>query len=304
VKFLGVTKENVQKSDINCFNDLPDSPNVTAKDLLNLNKTYNRKKYTHVRLSELAVFCPREYVLGYKYGKVKEAFTEYPLMQQFELGSALHFWYQNFSKVFKDVLYGYWRCWACGNLRGKGKSFFGTRKEVKATPCEHCGAKPDATFYHEFYFRVDEPYRVVGKIDGFIMKDNELYIIDFKTFFEKGDFPKPQDKIQLAGYMFFYELLPDDLKLSYKVNTSAGYLYYISKKFNYRDSILAYEVQKEDKLIEPIKKNVGMFTRGVKEGIIPEPFDICIRSGWSRGKAKNCYLRDLCRQEYEASLHI
>ncbi|WP_029689432.1 PD-(D/E)XK nuclease family protein [Thermoanaerobacter sp. A7A] len=296
MRFIKSTTETVDKN-INVYDNL-DVPEDIKDDVINTKKTFNIKKYTHVRLSELATFCPREYALGYKYGKAKESYTEYPLMQQFEIGSALHFWYQNFSKVFKDVLYGNWKCWACGKLRGRDEPLFTTRDEIRKNPCEHCGASGEASFYHEYYFRIDEPYRVTGKIDGFILKDNKLHVIDFKSYFTKEDFPKLQDKAQLVGYMLFYDYLPDSLKLPLPIDLETGYLYYLSKKFSYRDSILCYAVTKEQKIADAILKNVSLFSDSVKTGILPPPFDICSRSNWLKGKAKNCFLRELCKQEY------
>ena len=297
MKFLQTSSET-EEVKVNVFKNMSDVVDSNGLSVLNLKKTFNIKKYTHVRMSEIATFCPREYALGFKLGKTKESYTEYPLMQQFEIGSALHFWYQNFSKVFKDVLYGYWKCWACGNLRGKDKPTFTTREEIRKTPCEHCGADSKATFYHEFFFRADEPYRVVGKIDGFIMKNNKLHLVDFKTYFNNEGFPKLQDKAQLIGYMLFYNHLPDELKLPYEVNLEEGYLYYISKKFNYRDSILVFSVAKEKKIVDAIMNNVTLFTKSVTEGILPPPFDTCIRSNWTKGKAKKCYLSDVCKEYY------
>ena len=297
MKFLGITQQKEDKPKKSAYyTNLEGNPAALAQNDLNLKKRFNIKKYTHIRLSELATFCPREYALGYKYGKARESYTEYPLMQQFEIGSALHFWYQNFSKVFKDVLYGYWKCWACGKLRGKDTPFFGTRAEVKNKPCEHCGASGDATFYHEYYFRIDEPYRVVGKLDGFILKENKIHVIDLKTYFTKDNFPKLQDKAQLIGYMLFSGYISKEYKIPYPVNLEIGYLYYISKKFSYSESILAYPVEKNPKIVNPILKNVSAFSNSVKTGILPDPFDTCVRSDWKKGKAKKCYLSDLCRE--------
>lgn len=295
MKFLGVS----QKEEKSFYKTVDTTPGLLAQSTLNLRKTFNIKKYTHVRLSELSIFCPREYAIGFKYGKARESYTEYPLMQQFEIGSALHFWYQNFSKVFKDVLYGYWKCWACGKLRGKDRPFFGVRDEVKKTPCEHCGASGDATFYYEYYFRIDEPYRVVGKIDGFILKGDSLYIMDIKSFFEESNFPKLQDKVQLMGYMLCYDYLPEELRPPVKVNCEEGILYYVSKKFSHNASILSYLVEKEEETVTKIKENLSLFTESTKTGELPPPFDSCVRNKWSKGKAKNCYLSDLCRELYE-----
>ena len=298
MKFLKTTTKETQGGNKTQYDNIED-PNILSNQLLNTKKTFRYKKYTHVRISEVHSFCPREYAIGYLTDTAQENYVDFPLQQQFDLGSALHWYLQNKSKVFKDVLCGWFKCKACGNFRknNDGSRYFGTRPKGN---CETCGAFPEATEYEEFMFRSDEPYRIVGKIDGVVMKDGVYRFCDFKSYWQKPDsgFPNGKDVIQLASYMHFYTYLPKELKFPVNIDTSIGYLHYISKKFSYNESILTYPVKPTQKAIDTIVRNVEAFTNAAKTGTLPEPFDNCIRSDFSKGRAKNCYLSDRCKQFY------
>jgi len=298
LKFLRTTVEEKETGKNTTQYDNIKDPQILSSQLLNTKKSFRYKKYTHIRISEIHSFCPREYALGFLTDTSQKNFVDFPLQQQFDLGSAIHFWVQNKSKVFKDVLYGNFKCLACQRLRENkdGSLYFGTRPN---TPCPFCGANQQATEYNEFMFRVDEPYRVVGKMDAIIFK--EAYRIgDFKSYWQRppSGFPIGKDVIQLASYMYFYDQLPDEIKFPVKIDTSCGYLHYISKKFTYSDSILTYPIRPTEKMIRPIINNVAIFTEAVKTRTIQAHLNYCLRSELKKDRAKDCYLSDLCKEYY------
>ncbi len=298
MKFLKTTTTETSGGTKTAYDNIQD-PQILSSQLLNTKKSYRHKKYTHIRISEIGSFCPREYAIGFLTDSATESFIDFPLQQQFDLGSALHWYYQNKSKVFKDVLCGYFKCKACNNFRKNKDStqYFGTKPD---TDCETCGALKGATEYDEFMFRVDEPYRVVGKIDGVLMKDGVYRFIDFKSYWQKpaSGFPAGKDVAQLASYAYFYSLLPDEMKFPVPIDTSTAYLHYISKKFSYGESLLTYPIKPTDKMITTIVDRVSQFTEAAKTGNVPKPFDPCVRSEFKTGKAKECGLASLCQQYY------
>ena len=103
MKFLRTTTKESQGGNKTQYDNIED-PNILSNQLLNTKKTFRYKKYTHVRISEVHSFCPREYAIGYLTDTAQENYVDFPLQQQFDLGSALHWYLQNKSKVFKDVL--------------------------------------------------------------------------------------------------------------------------------------------------------------------------------------------------------
>lgn len=277
-------------------------PNVLTSQLANIKQSFRYKAYKHIRISEMHSFCPREQALGYLKDIKKKDFVEAPLQVQFDLGSALHFWLQNFSKTTKDVLFGNWVCLGCGNYRlnDNGSVYFGPRpSKYLKRPCETCGAKTDATFFEEFSFRTDRPYPVTGKMDGVLCKDGVYRFIDFKSYFERSNFPLAKDVVQIASYAHFYELLPEELKLPVPVDTSTSYLMYISKKFNYREPILTYPIKKTKDLTDKITNQIEKVINAQNTGVLPVPFDNCVKSGFSKGRAKDCFVKEYCKEAHQ-----
>jgi len=292
LKFLGTSTKKVTTC------DNVEDPKILSGQLLNTKKSFRLKKYTHVRISEIDTFCPREYSIGYKTQAAQKSFVDFSLQQQFDLGSAIHWWLQNKSKTF-DV-YGFYKCLACNKprLNKYGTRYFGLKPK---TPCLNCGAHHNATEYDEFYFRLDDPYRIVGKIDGVIKKDNVYRLVDFKSYWEKpkSGFPNGKDVAQLASYAFFYNYVPEDQKFPVPIDTDTSYLHYVSKKFSYSESVLTYPVKKSKILLDKIKEKVVFFTKSANGGPLPEPLDICIRNNWKQGRSKDCFLSDICKQYYQ-----
>ena len=293
MKFLGTS---IKKTVTTC--DKVEDPKILSNQLLNTKKSFRLKKYNHIRISEIDSFCPREYAIGFQTQAAQKSFVDFPLQQQFDLGSAIHWWMQNKSKTFR--VWGFWKCLACGKprLTKYGTKFFGTKPQ---TPCLNCGASHHATEYDEFYFRLDKPYRIVGKIDGVIEKDGVYRLVDFKSFWEqpKGGFPNGKAVAQLASYAHFYNYVPEEDKFPVEIDTSTAYLHYISKKFSYSESILTYPVKKNSILLDIITKRVLSFTQAVENNTVPEPLEQCIRADWKSGRSKNCFLKDICKQYYQ-----
>jgi hypothetical protein len=292
MKFIGTST----KTETTC--DGVHDPKILSHQLLNTKKSPRFKKYNQVRISEIGTFCSREYALGFLTDAQQKSFVDFGLQTQFDIGSALHWYYQNRSKVFK--IYGNWFCMSCEKTRMTkyGTKYFGQKPMTK---CLNCGASPKATEYEELYFRLEKPYRIVGKIDGVIEKDGVYRLIDFKSYFEKpqGGFPAAKDVAQLSAYAFFYNYIPEEQKFPVPIDTSTSYLHYISKKFSFSESILTYKVQPSEKLIEIMKERVRSFTVAAEGGPLPSPFDICIRNDFESGRAKDCFMREQCKQKYQ-----
>ena len=305
MKFLGTstreTKIGEASTPQNTSCDGCQDPGLLTSALANTKKSFRHKKFNQVRISEVGTFCPREYALGFLTDTAAESFVDFPLQQVFDLGSALHYWMQNRSKVFRDCLCGYWSCLACQNYRlnADGSKYFGTKPKDN---CETCGASPKATEYEEYMFRLTEPYRIVGKLDAVLLKDGVYRFADFKSYAKKDNFPLGKDVAQLAAYTYFYQFVPNEEKFPVPIDTSTAYLIYISKAFSYRESILTYPIRPTEKMIETIRGNVSQFTEATKTGNLPEPLNVCIRKDFNSGKAKDCSMRELCKEKHLSGL--
>lgn len=266
-----------------------ENPNMLSNYLLDTSDEVQIKRYTHVRLSEINHICPREYAIGYFLGLEKQSVINFAEMRQMELGSALHFWYQNYSKVFRNVLVGYWYCLACEKVR----KHFGFKPNTR---CEHCGASPKATVYHEYMFRMDNPYRVVGKVDLILYKDGVYRFGELKTLVEAPQEPKPEHIAQISAYAYFYNFVPKDQKLPIEIDTSVVYLCYVPKKFSYRNPLLTFPIKPSGKGIDLLIERVKQFSESVKTRTLPAPLEECIREGFMK---RRCYVAKVCKKFYE-----
>jgi hypothetical protein len=136
-------------------------------------------------------------------------------------------------------------------------------------------------------------------MDGVIEKDGVYRFVDFKTYFDKGNFPQPKDVVQISSYAYFYQCLPEEQKMPVPIDTSTSYLIYISKKFNYREPILTYPVKETPKMVDTIISQVDKVREAQDTGRLPLPFDDCVKRNFESGRAKNCYLRDYCKEKYD-----
>lgn len=301
MKFLGTSKKETQASappaQQTTFDGVTD-PSILTSQVANTKKSFRYKKFNQVRISEIDTFCPREYALGYLTDTAAQSFVDFALQCQFDLGSALHWYYQNKSKTFKDTLCGWYKCLACGNYRQdkNGNRYFGTRPK---TNCEVCGAKPEATEYEEFLFRLTEPYRIVGKIDAVLFKDGVYRLADFKSYAKKDNFPLRKDIAQVSSYAHFYNYVPEDQKFPVNIDTSIVYVIYISKAFSYRESILTYPIRPKKEMIDNIVGRVKQFTEATKTGVLPKPLEQCVKKGFG---LKKCHMKELCKEKWEKGL--
>lgn len=287
----------------NMIEQKSDDPSVLSEEILKLKKSIRFKKYNHIRLSEIDTFCPREYSIGYHLQSTKKYFIDYPMQQQFDLGTAIHWWFQNKSKAV-DV-YGFYKCLACKNpvMADSQNRFFGFKPKFK---CSMCGADSGAFEYDEFYFRIDSPYRVTGKIDGVLNVDGKYHLVDFKSYWEipKTGFPEGKDAVQLSAYSYFYNFVPESLKFPVEIDNSVSYLIYISKKFSYKESLLTFKVPYSDALVKGMVDRVSSFTKSVTDRSLPDPFESCIRGKFLEKRSKDCFVSANCKEFYRKGVTI
>ena len=170
-----------------------------------------------------------------------------------------------------------------GNCLGCGYKYpFGARPVGN---CRGCGADNRAIKYSEHYFSLSEPFYITGKMDLFIpVGDPVRYRIgDIKGVADDKVEPRGNDIMQLATYLLAAKY---DDSLPKNVDTTTGYLFYISKKMSYRAPVRTIKVILTPKLEEKITEILMQIKVGVDEDKIPKRRVNC--------KDKNCPFKAEC----------
>ena len=129
--------------------------------------------------SEFCGMCPRAHVLSKLLKEKKEPF-EAGLLRIFDVGSALHYWYQNFYFARMGILWGKWKCLRCDHIYW-GKS--------PKKGCPTCGDKA-IWDYQEVPVRASLPggfeNQIVGHSDGIILIGKLWYLLEIKSINDNG----------------------------------------------------------------------------------------------------------------------
>lgn len=277
--------------------DTVTNPSQLSRNIVRIEPRVQKKGYESMRLSQIDSACPREYTIGHLLGLKGTDSVPFHLKMQFDIGSALHEHVQNTPSFFKkDSLVGYWFCLACGKTRR-----FGLRPD---TPCEHCGARYHATRYQEYMFRLQKPFRVVGKVDVILQVAPGVYRFgDIKSTKDDSIFPGPAETAQIASYMYFYQFDESKNKLPLEIDRSVGYLIYVPKTMSYSKPVLTFPVKPTKAFMEPYIEKARAFTEGVKSRRLPEAFLSCVNTQFCSGPAKNCPMVAYCKKYHDERIY-
>lgn len=270
--------------------DAVTDPSMLAHRLLNLEGRSERRHFDHrLRMSSMHNVCVRGQLLGLRNNTVSNEMLPLALRVTFDLGNAIHLFFQNGAGYLGKNRIGWWKCLACGHL------VFGRQP---ATKCTWCGALEQASQYaeHSLHMPVDVP--VSGHIDGFLeVSPGDIRIIDFKTI-NGDDFaaltaPKPEHCLQVNGYMNYIQL---DDTIPVKVNRERGLLLYISKKHTGRLlPFKMFHVKREKMFLSVIEGKVAEFKRGLDDpSYLPNPLQGCIASGFKSASCRSCTSYGYC----------
>lgn len=253
-----------------------EDPVALTKALCDTRGETRERKYKYPRISQIGDICVREWVLGMSGDTQKSEYIPFALKIIFGIGGGLHSHYQNSKDLFPNIE-GRWECLGCGY-----KFIFGARP---VGSCPGCGASNRAVQYSEHYFSLSEPFYVTGKMDLFIPVGNPVRyrIGDIKGVADDKVEPRGNDIMQLATYLLAAKY---DDSLPKNVDTTTGYLFYISKKMSYRAPVRTIKVILTPKLEEKITEILMQIKVGVDEDKIPKRRVNC--------KDKNCPFKAEC----------
>lgn len=238
-----------------------EDPIALTRALCNTKGETRERKYRYPRCSQIGSLCPREWVFGMNSDKKKSEFIHFALKIIFGLGSGIHEYYQNSKDLFPNIQ-GWWKCLGCGY-----KYPFGRKPEGA---CAGCGAHNRAIRYDEHYFSLSEPFYATGKIDLFLPvgSDPVRYRMgDIKGVADDAVEPRGNDIMQLATYLLCAKY---DDSLPKNVDTTVGYLFYISKKMSFKAPVRTLKVVLTPTLEETITEALLQIKKGVDEDkIVP-----------------------------------
>jgi hypothetical protein len=130
--------------------------------------------------SEFCGICPRLFILNRLFGKPKQRHNA-GLQRIFDVGTALHSWYQNRYLGPMGILWGKWVCLKCGHITWG----YMPKEEL----CPGCRL-PSLWDYREVPVKANLPdglgSPIVGHSDGIIKMGALHYLFEFKTINENG----------------------------------------------------------------------------------------------------------------------
>lgn len=266
-------------------------PVLLSHALFNLGASRQSTPYpASLRISGLHDVCVRERVLGYRDKSSTTRFDPLSLCVTFDIGHAIHEFFQNDGKYFRDRRIGWWRCLACGNV------FFG---KFPKTDCRNCGANREAVRYHEHAMALTSPYRVTGHMDNFMeLAPGNIVVADFKTIsgagFKALTAPKGDHEIQVTSYFI---TLPYCQEIPIKVREDKGLLIYIAKEHQAKECpFKTFWVHKTDPIESYVRKTLQTFTEAIDDGVtVPDCHPECASSKFSNYRARNCQYVSQCK---------
>jgi len=177
---------------------------------------------------------------------------------KFDIGHALHGWYQNRYLGPMCVLAGKWICLLCGNKVGSDSEFV-----LRPQVCPKCLKSGDWE-YDECLVSSPE-LNIAGKCDGVILSNGEKYVLDMKTsdptLFERMKTPWPSNIYQVQVYMWL-------------LGIKKGLLLYIDKSANGSVPVKEFEVEYSADTINDVKGKITAFNLAMKTHTLP---DCCCR---------------------------
>ena len=293
VRKLRVTVPSVVQDALNIDN--VDDPQMLAHRLMNLESTKETKlPDRRLRMSSISKVCVRGHLLAYRNNISSTEHLPVSMRVTFDIGNALHLFFQNSPDYLGYKRLGWWQCLACGTQT------FGRKPQMK---CSACGAAARAIHYREHALKMPDSIPVSGHVDCFLeVASGDIRVLDFKTIngedFETLKAPKADHVLQVIGYMKYMQY---DENFPVKVNPDKGLLLYISKKHTVKSlPFKIFHVNRLKIYEDVIDKKVADVKHGLEDvSYLPDPLDECIKSKFVSSTCRNCPVVLLCLSEYK-----
>lgn len=249
------------------------------------------KKGAWIRVSSLAMLCPREEVIRAIDRVERDDPYEGDLGLIFEHGHALHWDLQNRILPKTGTFLGKWRCGSCGHVMGGWDPNAKPRKTIieaqvpRPDACPSCETEldHDNCLYIEQHFKNFE-FRVQGHPDGFLSVPGQdgVGIFEAKSINPKGAWevrgcPKLDHVVQVQCYMWL-------------TGCRWAKILYWDKGGMGMSALVEHTVEYDEDLVDTIKDEVSAIWVGIEDGILPE------RTCETRtcARATKCPVADTC----------
>lgn len=249
---------------------MPESRTTVISGLLEkyiVNREDNYGVDEHFHPSSMYYMCPRLEVLKRVIppelmGPVKH---DVVTRAKFDIGHAVHAWYQNVYLGPMGILKGRWFCRACGFVHGSSSEPVFMPKTCGKTLEDGSLCDGSAFEYIECAV-ISEEWNIVGKTDGIITVDGTDYVVDIKTIdpdlFKKLSSPWPSNTFQIQIYMWLFGI-------------KKGILLYVDKSSNGPSPVREFLIEHSSKTVNDAcgritSFNMAMQTRSLPVCMCPE----------------------------------
>jgi CRISPR/Cas system-associated exonuclease Cas4 (RecB family) len=211
----------------------------------------NDRKYDYFHPSEFSD-CVRK-ITYLHMGEVGNNKISGDLQRVFDNGHGMHHRYAEYLSDM-GLAYGVWKCKNpfCNEEYGRGELLGIPKRE---DPCDKCGC---SDYSYEEVQVFSEEYMFKGHVDGIFKLADEFYVVDYKSMFsfqfKKLSGPLEKHVIQLTIYIWLLDL-------------KSGFLLYENKD---DQKIKMFEVTRNEKLIESIKKRAKKLMHVLDEDLLPK----------------------------------
>lgn len=239
---------------------------------------------SYLRASGIPMLCAREEVICVKNQVTRPNDIDAGLNLTFLHGTALHWAVQNKLLGPMKVLYGTWRCDACGTKYGTQPKEGGTSYTwAVAMPncCSSCGSKELTYVEPEF---VDHDLRLTGHTDGLLVIPGlpgmgilEVKSVGARYAREVKVAPQISHLVQAHVYMMFTGFRW--AKILYWLKGEAG-----------MSMLQEHHVDRDEEMIHRVQDLIRSVWSGIETGELPER--ICANNTCPR--AKSCHVAAQC----------
>jgi len=243
---------------------------VEGRLLKFLSHTEEQQTDTMFRASGIYYMCPRAEVLRSLIPK-KDTISP-ALRAKFDIGHAMHHWYQNKYLGPMGILRGNWKCVVCGEVVKDSL--------LPKTNCSNCDARRYE--YEEMYF-VNTEWSISGHLDGILDIKGKEWLMDLKTIdpsmFKSLKAPLPAAEYQVQVYMWLCGL-----------PIQQGVVVYIDKSANDVTPIKEFKIEYSEPTINEVKGKITSYKLSMANRTLPmRSCESC-----TNRKARSCPYSDEC----------
>lgn len=263
-------------------------PDLIALEHLRCKGQFRSEIIKRPRASSLYEACMRQHVLCTLSKTPRRRKITFSEKLTFSIGNAIHYHFQNTPDLFGDNRWGRWKCRGCGYVT----SF----RSVPERSCPKCGAINTSFDYHEIRLKAPKPYIGTGHPDMYERVSKMLRTSELKSMngeeFESLQNPLIEHEWQIQSYMWWGS---ENFDIPIPIDPEVGYIIYIAKKaFRKILPIKVFVVERDERIIDQIKKKLKQYVLGIAKKRLPPPVDECPRSSWNGYRFRSCPVKTPC----------